>query len=101
MRRARKRDAKNAYIRYKFRHAALADCVLTGIENCLSPDLVEKNRKCRVRTVRAVLREQEFQVSMGRKVVDQDVLAQVSRDKSSWAVRRAVTIGCSQSKVRE
>jgi hypothetical protein len=69
-------------------------CSLTGIENLLSQDIVEKIERCRDECVCAVLKEQASQASSG--LIDPERLARVSRHHSKWSVKRSRKIGMMQ-----
>ena len=74
----------------------MASCHLTGIENMITPCIEETSRKCALDCVNSVLDEQSRQRRLGR--CNPDLLAQISRESSAWAMERAEKIGLYQSK---
>mmetsp|Transcript_31079 Transcript_31079/g.75116 ORF Transcript_31079/g.75116 Transcript_31079/m.75116 type:complete len:188 (+) Transcript_31079:304-867(+) len=76
--------------------AAFEGCVLTGIENHLTPDVLARSIKRRIGCVRAVLEEQARQVEAGER--DLEGIARASQGRSRSGVRRARTIGFHQSR---
>ena len=74
---------------------ALEDCVMTGIENLLTPRIIKKSKARRSQCLSAVLEEQKRQDSSGE--YDPIELACVSNHYSKCSARWAHTIGMLQS----
>lgn len=70
-------------------------CVLTGVENLLTPTIMKKSVARRVGRLQAVLDEQDRQVEE-QGYCDPDKLASVSRRYSKASMQRAEKIGMMQ-----
>ena len=75
------------------------ECTLNGIENLVSPEMMTKMATCRVKSLRAVFKEQRRQECSG--VYDPYKIAQASRCHSEWAAMRAFAVGRLQQLNRE
>jgi len=74
----------------------VARCELTGIENLLSVNIINKTRKTRAQCLEAVLEEQARQRRRG--VCDPERLAAAARDHTQWSGKRAHTIALLQAR---
>lgn len=118
MRDERKQTIQILHLRYELatRHphlvnvgeaAAFEGCVLTGIENRLTPEIVAKSSRRRVGVVKAVLEEQARQraaVVEGEKEEETtgagiERLAEVAMVQSKGEAKRARKIGFHQSRI--
>ena len=104
MRAERKRDVKAIHMRYallqsggKYNEPELFEgCVLTGVENFLTPELLDTTLRRKRGCLHAVLKEQSRQCAEGKS--DTELLACASQNVSIWAMKRAERIGCHQSR---
>lgn len=67
------------------------DCVLTGIENLLTPRLIRRSVATKSGLTGAVLAEQERQYAGGTR--DEERMARIARHYSERSVRRSTAIG--------
>lgn len=95
MKEARRRAVKDVHMRYELLSSGahcdddegFRSCTLIGIENILTPDIVEKLVIRRTECIRAVLDEQARQDDSGE--YDPDRLAHLSLIRSVGAAKRA------------
>ena len=69
----------------------LDGCVLTGLENFLTMDLMKKATARKMSRLNAILDEQDRQIEGGCR--DTDRLARISGHYSKWSTERAAKIG--------